>query len=241
MDYKTISDTLKDLLGLKNEAVGIKFLKENETMPGYESDKKYTFCQFIMRAREGHKLLANADNIACANGGSALGFFPVPEKLMNGEFLARLGSFTKEGAQKTMEMMPRFQQNQFSGIVLAPLSKIDFDPDIIVLETLPEHLMWLSLATIHEKGGRLQFASSISNGTCVDTVVVPYLTQSLNVSLGCYGCRNATSIPDEHLLAGFPATQLQSIVDSLKSISEKAMPRTREKRAYNRLQQATTE
>lgn len=235
MDYKVISQRLKDLLGLKNEAVGLKLLQDHTSLTGYQSDHKYTFCQFIMKAREGNKLLATADNVACANGSSALGFIPVPEKLMTGEFLFQLGSFQKEGGCKAMELMPRFAYQQFSGIALAPLPEVDFDPDIIVLETVPEHLMWLALATIHQTGGRLEFSSSISNGTCVDTTVVPFLTKKLNVSLGCYGCRNATGIPDENLLAGFPGDQVQDILDSLQIISEKAMPRAREKRAYARL------
>lgn len=240
MDYISISERLKNLLNLKDEAVGLKMLKDNTGLAGYSSDKKYTFCQFIMKAREGDKLLATADNVACANGSSALGFIPVPEKLLSGEFLFRLGTFQQEGAQKTMELMPRFEYKRFSGIALAPLSKVDFDPDIIVLETVPEHLMWLALATIYQKGGRLEFSSSISNGTCVDTTVVPYLTDKLNVTLGCYGCRNATSIPDENLLAGFPGSQIQEILANLESISEKAMPRTREKRAYSRLIQTSS-
>ncbi len=235
VDYKQMAEKLKNLLGLTNEAVGIKLLSDNTAVSGYDSDKKYTFCQFIMRAREGNKLLATADNIACANGSSALGFMPVPEKLASGEFLEALGSFQKEGGQKTMELMPRFSQGQFSGIALAPLPEVDFDPDIIVLETLPEHLMWLALAAIHKDGGRLQFSSSISNGTCVDTTVVPFLTGKLNVTLGCYGCRNATNIPDGNLLAGFPGSQLEVIVDSLEHMNVKCMPRTREKRAYARL------
>ncbi|MDD2216632.1 MAG: DUF169 domain-containing protein [Eubacteriales bacterium] len=235
MDYRVLSEKLNTVLGMENQAVGIKFLKENEVIPGYDNENKYTFCQFIMKARKGEKLLVTSDTIACANGGSALGLLPIPEKLMNGDFLSHLGTFEKKGAANTMSIMPRFKQNQFSAIALAPLKDVDFDPDIIVLETVPEQLMWLSLATIYEEGGRHQFSSSISNGTCVDIVVVPYLTKKLNVSLGCYGCRNATNIPDHHLLAGFPANQLESILDALDKISEKAIPRTREKRAYMRL------
>ena len=236
MDYKAITEKLKRLLSLQNDPVGLKLLQDNAYMPGYNSDKKYTFCQFVMKAREGCKLLANADNVACANGASALGFIPAPDKLMNGDFLYQLGSFQKDGARKTMEKMPRFGQKQFSGIALAPLPEVDYDPDIIILETVPEHLMWLALATIHHGGGRLEFTSSISNGTCVDTTVVPYLTQKLNVSLGCYGCRNATSIPNENLLAGFPGNQVQEILDNLQLISEKVIPKVREKRAYRRLE-----
>jgi len=190
---------------------------------------EYTFCQFLMKAREGGKLLATGNNIACANGVSALGFQPVPEKLMTGEFLAYLGTFEKEAAKRTMEAMPRFELNKYSAIALSPLAEVDFEPDIVVIESKPEHLMWLSLAAIYQEGGRLNFSSSISNGTCVDVTVVPHLTQEINVSLGCYGCRNATSIPDENLLAGFPGNQLEAIVHSL------TMPRTRGKKAYKRL------
>ena len=235
MDYKDLSKKLSDILKMEQPAVGIKLLKDEDFPEDYHSDNKYTFCQFIMKAREGNKLLATKDNISCANGASALGFRPVPEKLMNGEFLSILGSFKKEGAQKTMEAMPRFEQDSYKGIALASLDNIDFDPDVVVLETLPEQIMWLSLASIHEEGGRLNFSTSISNGTCVDMTVIPHQTQEMNVSVGCYGCRNATSVPDNHLYAGFPGDQLESIVEALSNINEKAMPRTREKRAYSKL------
>ncbi len=235
MDYKDLSNKLSHILKMEQPAVGIKLLKDEDFPDGYDDSNKYTFCQFIMRAREGKKMLAKADNISCANGASALGFRPVPEKLMNGEFLSILGSFKKEGAQKTMEEMPRFQQDSYKGIALASLDNMDFDPDVVVLETLPEQIMWLSLASIHEEGGRLNFSTSISNGTCVDMTVIPHQTQEMNVSVGCYGCRNATSVPDNHLYAGFPGDQLESIVESLSNINEKAMPRTREKRAYSKL------
>lgn len=235
MDYKELSEKLSNILKMEHPAVGIKLLTDNNLVHEYDSSNKYTFCQFIMKAREGNKLLATKDNIACANGASALGFIPVPEKLMSGEFLSILGSFQKEAGKKTMEIMPRFEQNSYTGIALAPLIEVDFDPDIIVVETLPEQIMWLNLASIHENGGRLNFSTSISNGTCVDMTVVPHLTQKINVSIGCYGCRNATSVPDEYLYAGFPGNQLESIVNSLVQISEKVMPRTREKRAYQKL------
>jgi len=234
-DYKIMAETLKNLLGMKNEAVAIKLLDNNDSAPDYDQTNKYTFCQFIMKAREGHKLLATGDNIACANGASALGFTPVPEKIRSGEFMAQLGSFQQAGAQQTMAVMPRFSLGQYTGIALAPLSEVDFEPDLIVLETVPEQLMWLSLAVIHQQGGRLQFSTNVSNGACVDITVVPQQTQALNVSLGCYGCRNATSIPAEHLLAGFPAKLLPEIIASLQSLSDKVIPRSREKKAYARV------
>lgn len=81
----------------------------------------------------------------------------------------------------------------------------------------------------------MNFNTAISNGSCVDATVVPHLTQKINITLSCYGCRNATDIPDDHLMAGFPGNQLEAIVSSLRMLEEKAMPRSRAKKAYNRL------
>lgn len=235
MDYSQLDKELNRILGLDRPAVAIKFLTEEKNLESYDTSKQYTFCQFIMKAREGQKLMATGDNIACANGASALGFKLVPEKIINGDFLASLGTFTKEGARKTMQAMPRFELNRYSAIALSPLSNVDFDPDIIVLESKPEHIMWLTLAGIYHEGGRLSYSSSIANGTCVDVTVIPHLTQNINISLGCYGCRNATDIRDEHMLVGFPGSYLERLVNSLSLLEDKAMSRTRGKKAYKRL------
>lgn len=144
-------------------------------------------------------------------------------------------AINKEGAQKAMKLIPHFPQKQFTGIALAPLSEVDFDPGIIILETVSEHLMWLSLAAIYQKSSRFVFTTSVSNGGCVDITVVPYTTQKLNISLGYYGCRNATSILPENLLAGFPDSQLPNRLAALQKVGEKITSRTREKKAYARL------
>lgn len=235
MTYIDMGNDLVNILHLKEALVGIKFLEDIKGYENYEAGQRLTYCQFLMKARKGKKLLASGDNIACANGASALGFRPVPEKLLSGDFLATLGTFTRKGAEMTMKLMPRLELNKYKAVAVAPLEKVDYIPDVIVIESSPEPLMWLALATIYEEGGRLNFNSSISNGTCVDITVVPFLEKKLNVTLGCYGCRNATDIPDEHLLAGFPGDQLETMVYALKCLQKKAMPRTKEKRAFNRL------
>lgn len=81
----------------------------------------------------------------------------------------------------------------------------------------------------------MNFSTSVSNGTCSDLTVVPHRTGRINITAGCYGCRNATSVPEEYMYASFPGDQLEAIVEALQKINEKALPRTRGKKAYNRL------
>lgn len=67
----------------------------------------------------------------------------------------------------------------------------------------------------------------------MDVTVLPYLTKNVNVSLGCYGCRDATDIADDGCLVGIPIEKLGKIVASLKALAEKAMPEARKKGVYN--------
>ncbi|MBI9105637.1 MAG: DUF169 domain-containing protein [Spirochaetales bacterium] len=235
MNYKHLSDELTKLLGLPQPAVGVKLIKDDFIPEGWERGDKQTFCQFIMMAREGGRLIADAENISCPNGASALGFIDVPEKLTTGALLETIGAFQQEAGAEAVASIPRFNRDEFTRIALAPLAQVSWDPDVVMLETLPEHVMWLNLASIYSGGGRLNFSTSVSNGTCSDLTVVPQRSGQINISAGCYGCRNATSVPPEYMYASFPGKRLEGIVDALQKINEKAMPRTRSKKAYKRL------
>jgi uncharacterized protein (DUF169 family) len=92
--------------------------------------------------------------------------------------------------------------------------------------------MWLGLAINFEECGRLNFNSSIFQAECVDVTTVPYLTGEANMTPGCYGCRQATDIPPEHMLIGIPAKLLPQVVKSLEVLSQKAMQTVSEKGVY---------
>jgi len=107
--------------------------------------------------------------------------------------LCTLGLFlSKEAAAKTMKLMPRISLGAAKAMVAGPLKDFLLAPDVIVVESVPEHAMWLSLAANFKEGGRLNFNSLIFQAECVDVTVVPYLTGELNMTPGCYGCRQAT-------------------------------------------------
>ena len=95
--------------------------------------------------------------------------------------------------------------------------------------------MWMALARVFETGGRLELNTAILQATCVDVTIIPFLTQTLNASLGCYGCREATNLQDSECVIGFPIKDLEVIVTSLEKLNEKAIPRVRGKTIYKAL------
>ena len=230
------SVSLKEILGLKWSPVAVKLVKSDESINEVPSmsPKRLRYCQLLMEARKGKSATLTAENIACPAAAAALGLMLLPEKISSGKMLKTLGLFeSEEAAATTMAQMSRMKMGEVKAIAAAPLENAIFRPDVVIIEDKPEKVMWINLAAIHETGGRLSFSSAVFQACCVDVTVIPYLTKNVNVSLGCYGCRDATDIADDECLVGIPMKKLGEIITSLKALAQKAMPEARNKGVYN--------
>jgi uncharacterized protein (DUF169 family) len=163
---KETSDTLKSVLNLQREPAGIKFLKAGEeaTFTGaYDAGAKSRYCQALMRAGNGEKVLLAAENISCPASAAAFGLKPLPDMLSSGQMMFKMGLFeSPDAARNAMEGMTRLEQGKYASILLSPLENIEIEPDVVVIEALPEQLMWLSLASIYDTGKRLEFIQPCS-------------------------------------------------------------------------------
>ncbi len=229
---------LKDILSLSHEPIGVTFLKERIYPEGFEVPSARRYCQILMGAGQGKRYLLSADNIACPAAAWALGFKAPPVQLSSGAMPAEMGIFgSREAARKTLESMPRLEMGQYQMVACYPLGDSSLNPDVVVVESDVEHLMWVALADVFETGGRLEFSTGILQATCVDGTIIPFLDRRLHASLGCYGCREATDLATGESVIGFPASDLERIVNSLERLNQRAIPRVRGKTIYNALLQ----
>jgi uncharacterized protein (DUF169 family) len=236
MDLKEATDVMKEILGLTYEPIAVKFLTEKSQLAGFEIPSERRYCQMLMGAREGNKLLLTTDNISCPAAAWALGFKEPPAKLSSGEMPAGMGIFGSPAAAKnTLDTMPRLEMGKYQMVACCPLGQAPFEPDIVVVESAVEHLMWIALAKVFETGGRLEFSTGILQATCVDGTIMPFLKQEIHASLGCYGCREATNLAESECVLGFPVKDLEHIINSLKKLNERAIPRVRGKAVYQAL------
>ena len=228
--------TMKGILGLTYEPIAVKFFEQQADLDGFDLPSERRYCQVLMGAREGRKLLLTTNNISCPAAAWALGFKEPPPTLSSGEMPASMGIFGSAAAAKhTLSTMPRLEMGKCKMVACCPLADAPFVPDVVVLESGPEHLMWVALALIFETGGRLEFSTAILQATCVDVTIMPFLNQKLNATLGCYGCREATNLAESECVLGFPIRDLETIVSSLKKLNERAIPRVRGKAVYKAL------
>lgn len=129
--------------------------------------------------------------------------------------------------------MPRLERGKYQAVRLLPLSQAEgVVPDVVVVEGLPEQLMWIILASVFNTGGKLNFETGVFQATCVDATVVPFMKQKVNACFGCYGCREASDIDLSETVMGFPGSMLEEVVEALIRLAAKALPRAKGKSVY---------
>jgi len=236
-DLKAEHDVLVSALGLTSAPVGVKFLRPGEALPeGYEALPDHRYCQMLMEARRGRKVLLTPGNISCPASAAAFGFKPLPPKLASGEMLASFGIFGSPAAGKaTIDSMQRLPPGAYQAVALGPLGQVEFEPDVVVIEGTVEQIMWVALAAQYRTGGRVEFSTAFLQATCEDATLIPLLEGRMNATLGCYGCREATDAGDDETVIGFPGAMLEQVVSGLRGLAVTAIPKVRAKRAYRRM------
>lgn len=237
--FLLFTQKLKDIIGIIREPVAVKMVR-NETelksidLSGYDTETRCRYCQAVMRASRGNKVVVSAANISCAAAAAAFGLKSLHPKLASGEAHYNVGTFgTQEAARQMMSDMPRLPQGEYNYVLVSPLADCCFEPDVVLVEAPPENLMWLALASIYTTGERMQFSTSVVQATCVDATVVPLKTGQINATLGCNGCREATDLEVTENLVGIPFALLPVIIDNLVDMQETII-KNRSKSIYRR-------
>lgn len=238
------SEKVKKILVLTSSMVGVKFLFAVDQLPEHIYELSgHRYCQALMRARHGDHVLLDVDGINCPAAAAAFGFKSLPDGLRTGKGLVGFGIVNEESTGQTMfEGMTNIAPGTLKALYLFPLETANIEPDIVVVEDETEKLMWIALAYLNFKGGkRVESSTAILQATCVDATIIPFKEQRLNMSMGCYGCRDATDIGNNETVLGFPIKDFRPIVENLEFLNQKAIPNSRGKNALAMLKRKKAE
>ncbi len=241
---RSSAEKVKNILGLDSSLVGVKFLfAEKELPPAVEKLAGHRYCQAVMKARHGAHVLLDADGIACPAAAAAFGFKPLPDPLKTGKGLVGFGITQEEHTGQTMfEGMTTLSPGLLKALYLFPLETAAVEPDVVVVEGEVEKLMWLALADLNSKGGhRVHGSTAILQAVCVDATLIPFVHKSFNMSMGCYGCRDATDLGPGETVLGFPFEEFEAIVQSVIALGERAIGNSRAKNALALLKRKDAE
>ncbi|MDD3398494.1 MAG: DUF169 domain-containing protein [Candidatus Methanomethylophilaceae archaeon] len=233
MNLADQSLVLQESLGLRHYPVAVSFLKADESVPSeYEKPSEpLRHCQAVMRARKGEMLVLPSDMHACKVGSSVLGMNVIPEKAENGELHSSMGLFSSpEAAHDAIAVRPMMMPNSVVGTVYSPLSSASIEPDVVLITATPEQAQWL-LPSAHgyNDGSRISLNMSTVLAACGDATVLPYITGKPNASFGCFGLRKSTDISADEMIVGIPIGKLDSLINSISSLSKSTIPKSRSK------------
>ena len=208
-------------LELEKPPVGVKFLYHKPD--GIEQlDKKLALCEMLPEAQNsGNAFYFTKDNENCF-GKQALGMMSEksPPFAESGELGVKLGIFQDARANKNLaQQNPTLPKGTVNNIVFAPLDKISFDPDLLVLMARPRQAEIVLRAMTYSTGEIYESKTSTAL-SCSWLYVYPYISGKVNyfiTGMG-FGSIGKEVFEPGWVLISIPYTRLTSIVQNLKEM-----------------------
>jgi uncharacterized protein (DUF169 family) len=217
-DYSEISRGLRTILELRYEPVGVTLYREGDPPPPetpFTRENLKSYCQAVVLAGLGRRLLLAKEQLGCKLGTTALGFEAEPEPFLDDGVLEKYGVglfATEEAAAATIRRSFYLEAGRTRAALIAPLSSFTAAPQVVVFTADSEQVMWLLYALNYQRGGRLNLPQSGGAlGGCADITVLPLLEKVPNVTFLGLGCRLKTALDPCHLMLGAPGEVLPEL------------------------------
>jgi uncharacterized protein (DUF169 family) len=199
--------------------VGVKFLaKRPDSIE--RLNENMALCEMLKRAQEGNAFFADEENHACEAGLYVLGQTEAPEPFVSGEFGAGLKIFEEpRSASRLYQYIPRIGKGVINSVAFSPLSKLTFDPDVLIILGKTSQTEILLRAMSYRTGKMWSSKCSAAIG-CAWIYVYPYVTGELNYTmtgLG-HGMRRRKLFPEGHQLVSIPFDLLPSMLQALRDM-----------------------
>ena len=154
------------------------------------------------------------DNL-CPLAEISVGFEKSHQLFEEGGFFVGRYNETKEAAKKTTATMPKLPYGKYSSIVSGALSRIDFQPDLVLIWGNSSQIMRLIQGYLWKRGGRITM-STFCDGVCADTISNAMLTGELQIAFPCLGDRRFGLAMDTDLIASIPFGIVEEIIEGME-------------------------
>jgi uncharacterized protein (DUF169 family) len=177
-------------------------------------------CEMLKKAQEGNVFYADKENHTCDAGPYVLGQADAPGPFISGEFGAGLKIFDKpRSANRLYQYIPRIGKGVVNYIAFSPLSKLPFEPDVLIILAKTSQTEILLRAMSYRTGEMWSSKYSAAIG-CAWIFIYPYVTGELNYAmtgLG-HGMRRRKLFPEGQQLVSIPFDLLPSMLQTLQDM-----------------------
>jgi uncharacterized protein (DUF169 family) len=206
-------------LELEIQPVGVKYLtKVPQNLSKLE--QKMTLCEMLKKAQGGNAFYAGVEEHSCDGGTYVLGQTGLPHQFINGEYGAGLGVFQDpRAASRLYHYVPKVNQGVVKFVAFAPISKLGFDPDILIIFGKTSQAEILLRASSYKTGQMWSSRYSSAIG-CGWIFIYPYLSGEINygtTGLG-FGMKRRKLFPEGLQWISIPFTALPSFLQTLRDM-----------------------
>jgi uncharacterized protein (DUF169 family) len=211
---------LLNMLVLRTYPIAIKMLKsEGEIPKGAVRPKKdlkehYSACQaFGIVRRRGTALAMFIEDHWCFEPIIGYGLVEPPQDFLEGSGSAFFVE-NKEGAKKRSSEIALLPYGQYAGMVLAPLHKANFSPDLTMIYSNASQLRHM-LFSLMLKNGRRVTSTLDPIWSCVHSIVPSLLNGNCYVTVPDPGDFERGSAGDDEMIFTVPTGRMKEFMDGV--------------------------
>lgn len=174
-------------------------------------------CQGVTIARRlGRTIGFEKEDHECPITHVLFGFIEEPEVNKSGAIVHPLYAKDVEAGKNTASKEVHLKTGEVDSIVLAPLHRADFEPDVLIIYGNPAQMVRLVQGALFNEGGSIT-SSFMGRGACGSSMVVPYTTKQCNVVLPGGGERVFGITTDDEMCFAIPKEKIATVMDGVKA------------------------
>ena len=176
------------------------------------------FCEMLVEAQKGKAFYVTKDDFTCI-GAMLLGMVELDPRFESGQVGPLLGVFKDDRANRRIyQHLYRLQKGSIKYVAFAPLEKMTFEPDILIIMASVSQAEIFNRARSYTTG-EVWTAKGTTVAGCSWLYIYPYLTGEINFTVTGFGfgMRARRLFPEGRILLTIPWDRL---ADVLKNLSE---------------------
>jgi uncharacterized protein (DUF169 family) len=203
--------------------VAVKIYKKNEEVPAGIKAKtplkdfghRLALCQGITMARKlGTVLKFTREDQSCPLAQIITGYIEEPDLIRDGSVVYPLYTGSMEAGKITQSTTPKMPSADTGAIVVAPLQRANFEPDVIIIYGNPAQVVRMVQGALYNEGGYIE-SRFAGRGACGGEITVPYSQQKYNVVAPGGGERVFALTSDDEMAFAVPSSKFRSFMEGV--------------------------
>jgi MtaA/CmuA family methyltransferase len=222
IDAKTADREIQAHIRPQTFPVAIRMLRPDEPIPerarrpARDFKKLSMNCQVVdMARRYGWTLALTREDSICSLGIAALGFEKPTHLHASGTLCEGMYTETKDAGRRSEAAVDRFGAGEYTTLLVAPLDRATFEPDLVCIYGNPAQVMRLIQGALWKRGGKLT-SSFGGRLVCADIIVTTLATGEPQVIMPCSGDRIFGQTQDHEMAFTIPWARMEELIDGLK-------------------------